>query len=219
MEIAYNFISLVSLGNFNPAIASPEFLKNVCGLELGELINQSPSIIPVHKNLQFQNLEIIVDMERMQIMEKSIENIEGSKILKIFNAYYEKLSYTPLKAVGININCELISQDEHEWNHILTKVSNPKTYFTFFAITEMRVTEDSSINADGSKWISLKYLMQNIRGLTRNISISKKKESLTLNYNFEVGHLSEDSSKLELLIHGYEDLCDEFSRFLKYLEN
>jgi len=54
MKIAYNFVSLVTLGNFNPAIVTPDFLNKDCELNLGEPTDQSPPFVPVHKHLQFQ---------------------------------------------------------------------------------------------------------------------------------------------------------------------
>ena len=75
MKIDYNFITLVALGSFNPAIFSPIFLNRVCELNLGEPVDQSPPDIPVIRHLQFQNLKFTVEMNRLQIMETEIENI------------------------------------------------------------------------------------------------------------------------------------------------
>ena len=110
MRIDYNFITLVALGSFNPAIVSPHFLNTVCELNLGEPVDQSPPDIPVIRHLQFQNLKFTVEMNRLEIMEPGIENITETRVLSIFNVYHKKLPYTPLKAVGVNINCDLLER-------------------------------------------------------------------------------------------------------------
>ncbi len=213
MKIAYNFVSLVALGNFNPAIVTPDFLNKDCELNLGEPTDQTPPLIPVHRGFQFQNLRLTVDMERLEILEIGINNISNAKILGIFYAYYKKLPYTPLSAVGVNINCDLPKTDI-----LLEKISNPRTYLDFLDVKEIDVTERSLQTKSDKTWLNSNYRIENVGGLTRIVSSSIKKNFLILNYNYEAGNLGQNESRLDLLLDGYEQFCREFLNFVKFLE-
>ena len=218
MKIDYNFISLVALGSFNPAIVSPNFLNTECELNLGEPVDQSPPDIPVIRHLQFQNLKFTVEMNRLQIMETGIANIAETRVLSIFNVYYAKLPYTPLKAVGVNINCDLLAEIETKIETLTKKVSNPSTYLDFFATNKINVTESSLKTKTAKIWMSSNYNIENVHGLTRSINVTQKKDFLNLNYNYEAGAVDKHKSNLSLLLDGYEQFCDEFLDFVKYLE-
>lgn len=218
MKLAYNFVSLVALGNFNPAIITPDFLNKDCELNLGEPTDQSPPFVPVHKHLQFQSLRFTVDMDRLEILETGIKNIYEAKILQIFYTYYEKLPYTPLRAVGVNINCDLIAEMGTTIEVLLEKISSPQTYLDFLDVKEIDVTERSLQTKTEKAWTSSNYRIQNVHGLTRLINISKKKDSFNLNYNYEAGNLDQNKSSLDLLLDGYKQFCDEFLSFMKFLE-
>lgn len=213
MKIAYNFVSLVALGNFNPAIVTPDFLNKDCELNLGEPTDQTPPLIPVHRGFQFQNLRFTADMERLEILEIGINNISNAKILGIFYAYYKKLQYTPLSAVGVNINCDLPKTDI-----LLEKISNPRTYLDFLDVKEIDVTERSLQTKSDKTWLNSNYRIENVGGLTRIVSSSIKKNFLILNYNYEAGNLGQNESRLDLLLDGYEQFCREFLNFVKFLE-
>ena len=219
MKIDYNFITLVALGSFNPAIVSPNFLNTVCELNLGKPDDQSPPDIPVIRHLQFQNLKFTVEMNRLQIMETGIENIAETRVLSIFNIYYEKLPYTPLKAVGVNINCDLLAEMETKTDALTKKVSNPTTYLDFFDTNKINVIESSLQTKTDKTWMSSNYNIENVHGLTRSINVTQKKDFLNLNYNYEAGAVDKHKSNLSLLLDGYEQFCDEFLNFVKHLED
>ncbi len=212
MKLAYNFVSLVVLGNFNPAIVTAAFLNKDCELNLGEPTDQTSPLIPVHRGFQFQNLRFTVDMERLEILEIGINNISDAKILAIFDAYYKKLPYTPLSAVGVNINCDFPKTDI-----LLEKMSNPRTYLDFLDVKEIDVTERSLQTESDKTWLDSSYRIENVGGLARLISSSIKKDFLNLNYNYEAGNLGQNESGLDLLLDGYEQFCREFLNFVKFL--
>ena len=219
MKIDYNFITLVALGSFNPAIVSPNFLNTVCELNLGEPDDQSPPDIPVIRHLKFQNLKFTVEMNRLQIMETGIANIAETRVLSIFNVYYAKLPYTPLKAVGVNINCDLLAEIETKIETLTKKVSNPSTYLDFFATNKINVTESSLKTKTAKIWMSSNYNIENVHGLTRSINVTQKKDFVNLNYNYEAGAVDKHKSNLSLLLDGYEQFCHEFLNFVKALES
>ena len=218
MEIRYNFVSLVALGNFNPAILTPDFLNEVCELDLGKVVDQSPTMVPVHRLLVFKGLQITLDMNRLEIMETGIEDVTGTRVLDVFNAYYKNLPHTPLTAVGINIRCNLIPEKETDFGALAGKVKAPETYIAFFDTGEIDVTERSIRAKTEANWISSNYRIDNVGHLARLINVEKERGALRLNYNCEANNLAKDISKLRLLMDGYDKFCEEFSSFVRHLE-
>ena len=102
---------------------------------------------------------------------------------------------------------------------MLEKISSPQTYLDFLDVKDVDATERSLQTKTDKTWISSNYRIENVRGLTRLINISKRKASFNLNYNYEAGNLDKDKSGLQLLLDGYEDFCDEFLNFVKFLES
>lgn len=220
MNISYNFVSLVAIGNFNPAIVSPDFLNRVCELGLGEPTEMSPQEIPVLKSLKFQNVQLTVDLTRLNIQEFDLKSISDSQITKIFEAYYRKLPYTPLSAVGVNINCEIVSDTDAEAVSLRENLREANTYLTFWGTKEIKVIEESAYReAQEGTWLGSNFILQDVNNLARRISVRQTETgSFKLNYNYEAGNLNYDRSKLDLLLNEYDKFCTEFSDFVKHLE-
>jgi len=213
MKIAYNYVNIVALGNFNPAIVTPDFLNKDCGLNLGEPTDQSPLLIPIHRRFKFKNLIFNVDMQTLEISETGIEDIYEAKITDFFSIYYKKLPYTPLSAVGVNINCDLAITEI-----LVDKLSKPQTCLTFLNAKEIESTERSRQTITDKIWIGSNYRLDNVHGLARLINTTKKKDAINLNYNYEAGNLKENTERLKLLLDGYKQFCDEFFSFIRFLE-
>ncbi|MCD6264464.1 MAG: hypothetical protein J7K02_00625 [Deltaproteobacteria bacterium] len=222
MKISYNYISSVAIGNFNPSILSVEFLKRVCKLDLGEPINESPRTIPVIKHLKFQELEFTVELNRLEIKDTIIGETLETEVLNIFEIYYQKLPYTPLMAVGININCDLIPKDNIEFQTVEKKISNPNSYLDFFESDQVLVNEKALFMKNDKTWIGSNYRLETGNDLTRQVDSSKKNEFFNINYNWEAGNLAENTLKRDALLGKlfgkYKDFSTEFLRFIKYLQ-
>lgn len=222
MKISYKFISLVAIGNFNPAILSDDFLKSVCKLDLGKPIEESPRTMPVFKHLKFQDLQFIVDLNRLEIKDTKIEESLETEALRIFEVYYENLPHTPLTAVGVNINCDLLSEDNTEFQSLEVKISDPKSYLDFFKSNQVFVNERALFMKNDKTWIGSNYRIENVNDLTRLVDTSRKNEFFNINYNWEAANLAESAlikdKLLGKLLTGYQEFCDEFLRFVKYLK-
>lgn len=220
MRISHNFVSLVAIGNFNPAIITPDFLNRICKLDLGEPKEISPLDVPVLRHLKFNHLELIVELTRLTIKESGIQDISDSKIISIFQAYYKKLPYTPLTAVGINISCELAPNEDDGKISLVKRLQEPNTYLSFFHSDEIEITERAVYGKSrDKKWTGSDVTIPNVDKLTRRISVLETKTSLfQLNYNCEAGNLTHALSKLDELLNRYGKFCDEFLEFVKYLE-
>ncbi len=222
MEIKYNYITLVALGNFNPAIVTPDFIKKDCGFGFGELTEQSPSFIPVVTRLQFEEILISVDLGRMELKETKVRDDLKTEVVKVFRSFYQVLPYTPLMAVGLNINCRLLFEDDRERGSIEKKIIIPESYMHFFGVNQVNVNENSLFMEEEKTWIASSFTVEDGEGLTRRIDLQRDMDLLIRNYNCEAGNLRESKMnrdiRLKCLFEGHEKFREEFLEFIKYLE-
>ena len=218
MKISYNFISLVAIGNFNPAILSPDFLNDKCGLNLGEPSPEAQPPIPVFRHWEFQNLHFNLTLDRFEIKEVGVEDISKTDVLGIFKVYYDKLPYTPLKAVGVNINCDIHPETTAEFGAIGERIKDPSVYLQFLNADQISVTERSIFTKGEVTWVASDYRIENVRGLTRLINAMKRDKLINLNYNYEASNQTEMKSHLDSFFDVYPMFCEEFLGFVKNLE-
>jgi len=222
MKIDYNYINLVALGNFNPAIISPDFIKSDCGFDFGELTEQSPPFVPVVKKLQFEEVLITADLERLELKETKVREDLKTEVVKIFQTVYNVLPYTPLRAVGLNINCRLLFENDVEFPSVEKKIASPESYIHFLGVNQVHVNENSLFMEEERTWISSSFVIEDVKGLRRRIDPIREEDSLILNYNCEAGNLRESKInrdiRLKSLFEGYGKFCEEFREFIKYLE-
>lgn len=218
MNFSVNYISLVALANFNPAIITPDFLINECRLEFGKPISISPIPIPVHRHIKFKEIEIDVNFDRLLIKEPGIKDIQKTSVLNTFDSIYSILPYTPVQAVGVNINFELVLEEKGIFEKIETFLGNPENIRKFYEVDFIAVNEKFNLIKRTKEWFGSVYRIDNVKGLIRHISIDKKKISYIINHNYEANNLSEDSTKLKLLLESYDQFCSEYFKFVKIVE-
>jgi len=219
MKLSYNFISLVAMGNFNPAILSSDFLQKVCELHLGQATPLTPPDMPVLRGLKFPEHEFLIDLERLSLKEIKIKDIHKTKVIEIFRAYYRNLPHTPLGAVGVNINCDFAVEEGNDIDSLSKRIKDPSTYLDFFGVDEIDITQRSLHRRDQKIFMASDLRVENVKSLTRLINIKKAgQNSFSVNYNCEASYLNQDISRLELLFEQYEEFCNEFLSFTKYLE-
>ena len=151
------------------------------------------------------------------IKDVGVKDLYGTQIIEIFKKYYETLPYTPLKAVGMNINCELVFEKDDETKDIEARISQPNIYLDFFDIDTIDVVENSVCGRDAKIWKSSDYRVENIGGLTRVINVVLKKKSCSLNYNIEAGNLAKSREGLVSLFDNYIEIFDEFHKLVNVL--
>jgi len=107
IEYKNEYINLVVLGSFNPAILTHEFLIRECGFDLPNEPNQTIPPIPVVASLDYGNLTFFADLGRLEMKQIGCENPESSKLPSYLKTYLEKLPYTPINKCGANFSYEL----------------------------------------------------------------------------------------------------------------
>ncbi|PKN64125.1 MAG: hypothetical protein CVU57_16250 [Deltaproteobacteria bacterium HGW-Deltaproteobacteria-15] len=221
MKITYNFTSLVAIGNFNPAIVSVDFLKRVCKLDFGEFVGESPKGFPVVKSINYSKVEVYVDLNRFSLRSPNFDEKTLIELTGAFEVYYEKLPYTPIQAVGINVNCNLSFEDTTEQAKIKSMVTEPQTYRDFLHSNQVIVIENFLSMPTEEEWIKSSYRINKEDDLSRSIECQRKDNIITLNYNWEAGDLSSSESaraKLLKMLSDSSELHAEFRGFIKHVE-
>ncbi len=125
MKLAYNFISaVVAVGNFNTSIITLSFLEE-CKLQFGKPVEMSAPEIPVHRGIKFKNIAFDVLIDKFIITENNPEKIDSLLVVDAFQEIFGLLPYTPLKAVGININCDIFFHDGAKAKRWISSASDP----------------------------------------------------------------------------------------------
>ena len=210
-----NFISLVALGGQNPQILNVDFLKAnkmVPSDEppFNELFQQEKPFTkfistPVFSNLVLGPIEFIVDEQRFQIRDTSINNWTDTKILYIAQNYYDTLRYTPLKMVGINFNSE-----------ITFATSKESMSFQQLFLPESSQVLGIISNSDISANIVLRYRYSD-NGARVTLTINppnKANDKRIINFNYEFDFIDWPNFKSELtkmpeIAKYYESILDQ----------
>ncbi len=214
MKISYNFISLVAIGNFNPAIVSPHFLNNVCQLNLGEHKDLVPANVPVLRGLQFGSLSLIIELERLQFKESEIRDVHQTRVINIFYEFFNKLPFTPLKTVGVNINLNIETE-----LYIEQKIKKYDDIIAFFKSDRLETEERHSRSVGEALWLNTRFRIPNVESSTRLIDVARVAEdNFVLNYNYQVENLAQEPSRIDLISSKYDSFCKEFIEFTHLLE-
>lgn len=206
-----NHISLVVLGRQNPQILNSDFLRinSIIPLDKEPFISAYQKDKPFNEfvstppftRLSFQNIDFIVDEQRLQIRQTSLDRWQESIIPKIAINYYKTLPHTPLSVVGFNFNYKLIFSSEAEnraFHELLFPNDHPVIHIIDFPCNNVGV-ELSFICPNSSDRI--KVTIANLQNQSRIINI---------NYEFDYQSLKMFESKLD----GFgtiADYCDVLS--------
>jgi len=218
MKKYYNFVSLIALGYFNPAIVTQDFLNTTCGLNLGEPTDQSPPFIPVSRLFNFNNLSIDLTTDRLQIREIIDRDINQTRVLDIFRSLYNILPYTPINILGININGTISFEESDDSDGIMDKVKSYETYKQFYNVDVIDVVEDSRVVNNNKNWLNTAVKFKAPNGITHYIRANMENKGIKFNFNYEVDKLDQDKSKLDLLLDSYSKFNLDFDKFTTRLE-
>lgn len=205
LEIKNNFISIVTLGHFNPAILNKDFLEenNILKFEEDPKITLTPIVCTV----DYKNLKIIVDLERFQVVENNIQDFESNLILNFVYNYLDVLKYTPINIMGINFNFIINVGDLNKiYNSEICKKINGlfKAKSCIFSVTKLIENDVETI-----KRINFSFDLLDSKSL--NILIENiEKNSSVVNFNFEINNITKDSRFY---------LKDNFKEILNYHNN
>lgn len=216
MEIKNKFLSIVTLGSFNPSILTPIFLNEQNIWQPDD--STKGKTTPVASELNFKDVSFFTELERFQASHHNPDDFKDSPIVEAVYKYLDVLKYTPVFIQGVNFNLNLTN---YHSNKIIEAVfSDPET--EFFKLIEgveaFQFDIKSKVNKEYKEITSFncKYYIDVKK--TVSINIRKLDDLITLNYNYEVEEIDKDRKRLNFIYENYIDIYGMFLSFLNKIK-
>jgi len=213
MILDNNFISIVFLGYFNPAILNNDFLKENKILITDEKpIRENPTT-PVFKSIEYLNLKFIIDLERFQIIEERINNFKDTKLINIAFKYFDVLKYTPLFVCGINFNLNVKILDIENFINLI----KGNYILELLNINSFVINIKREILKKEEKFIGLNIRAKLNTDKLIQLNLDKKDDSdvFILNYNYELRELDKKTENKLYIKNNYVEIFKDFDIFVK----
>ena len=214
MRVENNFVSVVTLGSFNPSILTSHFLIRECGLEIkGKATREERT--PVVSRVDYPGLSFLADLDRFQIIERELDELGKSRVVEFLRIYLEKLPYTPLSKCGVNINVNVSGINERALIAVLTEWK--KDLFKILGTENFAIETRSRHRPEGHRYVgwTIIYAIKKEDTLGR-LTISKKRNSVyEVNYNYEVAKLEKNHSRLEAITKGYPRIVKHYEKAIR----
>jgi hypothetical protein len=206
MEVKNNFMSVVSLGCFNPAILTPDFLKDYCGFTA----HSAPTgrTTPIATGLDYGSISFFVDLERFQIKHSDINDFQDSGVVAIMMKYLAVLEHTPLHAIGVNLNYEISGM--HVANVLQGLQKRRKAVSEFLGLSES--TTVYKFHSKGSELDQLVELDTSgpvDLDVVERLNVLIKDDSMQVNYNHEIRNLTKNRKLFEKMDTDWLSLIDK----------
>jgi hypothetical protein len=213
VDIKHNFLSIITLGSFNPAILTPDFLKEQ-GIWTAEEPPRGTSS-PVVSNLKFGDVSFSAELERFQVMHRGIEDFKDSTIVDATYEYLEVLKYTPLFVQGINFNVTLLNYKDDKG--IKAVFEDPITGLAKYAEKTDEYLIDIRTKVTKAErevqTINCKYYIDS--GLSVSINLQRLNEEINLNFNQEVENIRDDRGRVRIIYDNYQKIYKRFATLLE----
>lgn len=212
MIIDNNFISIVFLGNFNPAILNKDFLEkyNILKFDEEPIIKYSP----IFSNINYKNLNIIIDLDRFQIIESKINDFSKNIVINFAYSYLNILKYTPIRTAGINMNIDVKIINIKKFLNII----DGKELLELFKVKDYRIRTDKKINVSKEEFenFNLSYVMAKDKLV--QIGIKKNHDNIfKVNYNNEVRSLDKNIDNKLYIKENFNKILEMFYKTTKIL--
>ena len=214
LEKSKNFISIIYLGNFNPAILDKRFLEknNIFNFIEEPIINKTP----VFTNFLYRNLKIIIDLERFQIIEEKIKDFHNNEAIDLAYNYFKLLQFTPLRIIGINLNSNI------EINNIINfiKKIDTKDILKFFNAKEYILTTEKLFNEDKESFKAFNLVLKIAEDKLIQVNINNiNSNNYQFNYNFELRDLNKKPERITYIKDNFNEILNEYNKTINFLIN
>lgn len=214
MEIKNNFLSIVVLGSFNPSILTSSFLANECKVTFSEKPDEKH--LPIFSIVTYNNLVFQTTYENFQVIQNNIDNFDNPLILEPVKKYFQVLRYTPLTTCGINFNIDISKINMPHFEKLV--LDDEIKLLDAINKKEILLDQNIFLNKESGRksfrQLNMLYHLDDF--VSESLSIQKKEEnSLTINFNHEVGNLHENSENLFNLIENYSIIKANFITLIK----
>ena len=216
VDIKHNFLTIVTLGSFNPAILTPDFLKDQQIWTSTKDPKGTSS--PVVSNLKYGEISFFTELERFQVMHKGVKDFHKSPIIDTSYKYLEVLQYTPLLVQGINFNVNLLQYQDNAG--IQAVFQDPIAGITNYAEKTDEYIIDIKTEVTKNKIetlsINCKYYIDD--GISVTINLTKLDGEMVLNFNQEVENLRADRNRVKIIYNNYHSILKKFETFLEAIK-
>lgn len=210
MNIKNNFISIICLGNFNPSILTSKFLSEVCKFEFKE--KPKGQATPVIANIEYGNLQFIVELEKLQILERDVSNFYDSKIIDYFEKYLTTLEHTPVFVCGINLNTTIT---EFNIENINKNLKSRDKIFNILETKKIIMDKKEIMGKDKvGSWIVYNFEYPRGDNTIFHLNFRKKDTVITMNFNYEIRGLREDRTRVKKIGQYFKNLIQKNEKIL-----
>jgi hypothetical protein len=201
-------------GHFNPAILRHDFLVRECGIDLGEPVRRTENAIPTFSEIQYSGIWWMMELNRMIVRDLKLE----MKAATLLVTYLDKLPYTPLFAVGINVFGTFVSSGSPVKNYRLLNRDSVWEMLQPINASDIDLTIKSRIRGKAS-WFPAQIVL-NFTNLDQSrvllkVDLDEVNNSVHAHYNCEVRDLDIERSRLALITERYQTLTQEFSNLME----
>lgn len=210
MNVKNNFLSIICLGSFNPSILSPNFLREICKFKFKE--EPKGQTIPVVANIEYGNLQFMVELEKLQILERNISNFDDSKVIDYFEKYLTILEYTPIFVCGINLNTTITEFNIENMNK---NIKNRDKIFNILETKEVIIDKKETVSKEKKEdWIAYNFLYSGEDNTIFRLNFRRKDTIVTVNFNYEVRGLEKDRTRIKKLGQNFKNLTQKNKNIL-----
>ncbi|MBP8745486.1 MAG: hypothetical protein KBH86_10220 [Syntrophorhabdus sp.] len=214
MKIKNNFISIITLGNFNPSIINPEFLANQ--KIMTEQI--SGQVTPVMSVLESDNITLITELERFQIIHREVGCFEETPIVEIASKLFDILKYTPVTKQGLNFN---VTIEDFSGSENLKRIfGNPRNLTNYLDQSSEYIFQINTVvndDVERTTIINCGYKFEDVVYIS--IKLQKKEDdNISINYNYEVRDIDKIRDNVHFVKNAFQKVCHKFISFTKQLE-
>jgi len=207
--IKNNFLSVICLGNFNPSILTPQFLSETFGIKFEK--EPKFQLTPVLATVDCGDVLFLAELEKLQIVNKNLDDFRKTKIIDYFEQYLEVLKYTPIFVCGINLNTEVsVSGSAY-----LKNFKDKAKIFESLETNELTIDYKETISKDGREdWISYNFEFVGKDNTVFRLNFRKKDVNVAVNFNFEVKDLETDRTRIKMISRNFEYLIQRNEKIL-----
>jgi hypothetical protein len=205
VKVKNNFISVVSLGCFNPAILTPRFLKEKCRFETH--LEPKGRTTPVASVLNYGSTSFVVDLERFQIKHSDVDDFLRSAIIPVMVKYLTVLEYTPVEAIGVNLNYDITDTDVATVRKMLQE--NSDKLFQAMKLSEATTTYKQHRRGEGIRELVEFDIAGPIdENTVERLNILIKNNFLRMNYNHEIRNLEQNRNFVKRIEQDWHSLVE-----------
>ena len=214
--------NITVIGHFNPAILRPMFIKEEFPswkLHEGKLL--SPPAVPLIADMRYEkdNLRLFMDPNQMVVEDTKLSVIQEMRSPGIVRDYLNKLPYTPLQMIGLNLSAEakhgslrVIWSNVGDINrvaHLLDKVGYRLPVITLrYAFHGLKPLLFEAVLG-----------ISEVQGLRMQLKLRKiiETENTQILFNAEFQDLATNRGRIDFIADHFSDVAQNFSMLLDIL--